>query len=219
MYFKNRAQAGRKLAKLLEPYKGQDTVVIALNEGAVIVGAQVAMRIHANLVLMLSENIYLPGEPDAIAALGSTGSFAYSDMFSTGQIEELAAEFHSFIDQQRIEKMHHLNIMVGKDGEVHKEYLRHHIVILVSDGLPNGFSLNVAADFVKTVAIKKLIVATPLASEAAVDRMHQVGDEVQCLSIVPNYIGTDHYYDDNTVPTAEDLFKVVKNISIHWHRN
>lgn len=218
MYFKNRAEAGRKLAKQLEDYKGKETVVVALSEGAVIVGAQVAMRIHANLVLMLSENIYLPGEPDAIAALGSTGNFAYSDMFSTGQIEELAAEFHNFIDQQRLEKMHHLNIMVGKDGEIRKEYLRHHIVILVADGLPNGFSLNVAADYLKSVAIKKLIVATPLASEAAIDRMHLVGDEVQCLSVVQNYMTTDHYYEDNTIPRVDDMFKVVKNISIHWHR-
>ena len=218
MYFNSRAEAGRKLAKELEGYSRQNAVVIALSEGAVIVGAQIAMHIHANLALMLSENIYLPGEHDAIAALSSTGSFAYNDMFSTGQIDELAAEFRSFIEQQRMEKMHHLNILMGKDGEIHKAYLRHHVVILVADGLSSGFALSVAADYLKTVAIKRLIVATPLASVAAVDRMHLTADEIKCLSIVPNYMGTDHYYEDNTIPPAEDLLKVIKNISLHWHQ-
>lgn len=219
MYFQNRAEAGRKLAKELQAYSREPTVVIALTEGAVIVGAQIAMAIHANLALLLSENIYLPGEPDAIAALGSTGNFAYSDMLSTGQIEELASEFHSYIDQQRIEKMHHLNIVVGKDGEIRKEYLRHHVIILVSDGLPNGFSLNVASDFLKSVAIKKLVIATPLASVAAIDRMHLVGDEIHCLSTPANYMGTDHYYQDNTIPSTEGLYKIVRNISLHWRRD
>lgn len=213
MYFKDRAEAGRKLADLLTAYSGQQPVVLSLCEGGVIVGAQIAMKLHGTLALLLSENIYLPGEPDAIAAMGSTGNFAYNDMFSTGQIEDLSSEFHGYIEQQRIEKMHHLNIVVGKDGEIHKEYLRHHVVILVSDGLPNGFSLNVAADYLKSVAIKKLIVATPLASVAAADRMRLLADEVQCLSILPNYMDTNHYYEDNTIPNTEALFKVIKSIS------
>lgn len=216
MYFKSRADAGRMLAKELTGYAKQNVAVIALSEGAVIVGAQIAMEIHANLMLMLTENIYLPGETDAIAALSSTGNFAYNNMFSTGQMEELAAEFHGFIDQQRMEKMHELNILVGKDGEIHKEYLRHHIVILVSDGLANGFSLEVAGDYLKTVALKKLVIATPFASVPAVDRMHLVADEIRCLNVVPNFMGVNHYYDDNTIPPVEDLFKVTRSIMLNW---
>src|SRR5207253_7620036 len=125
----------------------------------------------------------------------STGNFAYNNMFSTGQLEELAADFRSYIEQKRIEKMHELNILVGKDGELHKEYLRHHIVILVSDGLINGFSLDIANDYLKSVALKKLVVATPLATVPAVDRMHLVADEISCLSVLPNFMGVDHYYE------------------------
>lgn len=217
MYFRNRADAGRKLAAKLEPYASQNVAVVALSEGSVIVGAQIAMQLHANLMLMLTDSIYLPGEPDAIAMLSSTGTFAYNNMFSTGQLEELATEFRGTIDQQRMEKMHHLHKLVGRDGEIRKDYLRHHVVILVSDGLPSGFSLDVAAEFLKSVAIKRLIIATPIASVPAVDRMHLVGDEICCLSVLPNYMGTNHYYEDNTIPSIEDLFKIVKNISLNWH--
>ena len=217
MYFKSRAEVGRKLATMLKQYANQNVAVVALNEGGVIVGAQIAMQLHANLMLMLTENIYLPGEPDAIASLSSTGSFTYNNMFSTGQLEDWATEFHGFIDQQRMEKMHHMNKLVGRDGEIHKEFLRHHIVIIVSDGLSSGFSLDIAAEFIKTVAIKRLIIATPLASVSAVDRMHLLGDEICCLSVPANYMNTNHYYEDNTIPSIEHLFKIIKSIVLNWH--
>lgn len=216
MYFRNRADAGRKLAAKLERFKGQNISVVAMSEGAVIVGAQIAMRLHGNLMLLLTENIYLPGESDAIASMSSAGNFTYNNMFTAGQLEEMTSEYHQFIEGQRIEKMHKLNILIGHEGEIHPEYLRHHVVILVSDGLPSGFSLDLAAEFLKTIYIKKLVVVSPLASVPAVDRMHLVGDEICCLSTIDNYINTDHYYDDNTIPAVKDLFRMMEKISLNW---
>lgn len=218
MYFKNRAEAGRKLVKELEKYQGQQVVVLALSPGAVIIGAQIAMKLHGNLALLLTENVYLPGETDPIAALSSAGTFTYNNLFSPGQIEEYISEYHHFIEEKRIEKMHQLNKLMGRDGEVKKEYLRNHVVIVVSDGLSNGFSLDIAASFLKTVAIKKLVVATPLASVPAVDRMHLFADEIVCLSVVINYFSTNHYYDDNTVPDMDRLFELIRNITVNWDR-
>ncbi|MDZ7744378.1 MAG: phosphoribosyltransferase family protein [Candidatus Saccharibacteria bacterium] len=218
MYFRSRADAGRQLAVKLEQYKNQNISVVALSEGAVIVAAQIAMKLHGNLMLLLTENIYLPGEKDAIASMSSTGTFSYNNMFTAGQLEELTADYHQYIDQKRREKMHELNVLIGHEGEIHPEYLRHHTVILVSDGLPSGASLDVAEAFLKTIAIKKLIIATPNASVPAVDKMHLIGDEICCLNVVANYLDINHYYDDNTVPKTHDLFKMMQNISLHWSK-
>lgn len=219
MYFKNRAEAGRKLLKELMQYEGQQVVIVALSPGAVVIGAQIAMKLHGNLVLLLTENVFLPGETDPIAALSSGGTFTYNNMFSPGQIEEYVSEYHHFIEEKRIEKMHQLNRMIGEDGEITRDMLRNHVVIVVSDGLSSGFSLDIAASFLKTVAIKKLVVATPLASVAAVDRMHLFADDIACLSVVINYLNTDHYYDDNTIPSMEHLFDLIRNISLNWDRS
>jgi putative phosphoribosyl transferase len=218
MYFKNRAEAGRKLVKGLEKYEGKQVVVVALSPGAVIIGAQIALKLHADLVLLLTENIFLPGETDPIAALSSGGTFTYNNMFSPGQIEEYVSEYHHFIEEKRIEKMHQLNRMVGRDGEIDKDKLRHHVVIAVSDGLSSGFSLDIAASYLKTVAIDRLVVATPLASIPAVDRMHLFADDIVCLSVVINYLNTNHYYDDNTIPSMEHLFELIRNITLNWKR-
>jgi putative phosphoribosyl transferase len=216
MYFRNRADAGRKLANKLEAYKKQNISIVALSRGAVIVGAQIAMRLHGNMMLLLTENIVLPGENEAIASVSSAGDFTYNNMFSPGQLEELTGEFHQYIEGKRLEKVHRLNVLMGRDGEVHPEYLRHHVVILVSDGLSSGYSLDIANDFLKTVAIKKLVIAAPIASVAAVDRMHLVGDEICCLSVADNYINTNHYYDDNTIPPVDDLLRMMRRIAVAW---
>lgn len=218
MYYQNRAQAGKLLAKELERYAHENAVVVALTHGSVIVGAQIAMQLHTNLLLHLIKSIYLPGENEAIASIGSSGAFSYNNAFSAGELEELRSEFRSTIEQKKFEAFHEFNMLLGEEGEIHKELLRHRSVILVADALGTAISLDLAAEYFKTIAIKRLIVATPVASVSAVDRMHLLADEIHCLSVTNNFLATDHYYEENTLPGIDDAFKIMRNISINWQR-
>lgn len=218
MYYKNRAEAGRQIADQLDKYKSQNLVVIALDEGSSVVAAQIAMKLHANLVLYLIKNIYLPGETEAIGGMSSTGTYSLNDYFSAGQLEDMTTEYHNYIDQRRMEANHELHLLLGRDGEISKQLLRHRVVIVVADGLATGFSLQICADFLKTVAIKKMVAVTPIASVQAVDRMHLISDEICCLAVTPNFMGPDHYYDDNTHPGIEGVLKIMRNISLNWER-
>jgi putative phosphoribosyl transferase len=214
MYFRNRAEAGRQLALQLEKYKSQHIVVLALGLGSSIVAAQVAMRLHANMLLYVIKDISLPGESESFAGLGSGDVFTYNPR----ELDEYNSDYRSYIEQERLEKSHELHMLLGEGGEIDKSLLRHRMVLLVSDGLADGFAINVAADFLKTVAIKKLVIATPIASVPAVDRMHLVGDDICCLSVADNFMGTNHYYDDNTIPSPDDAFKIMRNISMNWEQ-
>lgn len=219
MYFRNRAEAGRALAlKLEDKYKSQHIVVLALGLGSSIVAAQVAMKLHANLLLYVIQDINLPGENESIAGLGSGDVFTYNPAYSAGELDEYTSEYRSYIEQERVHQSHELHMLLGEGGQIDKNLLRHRIVLLVSDGLADGFSIDVAATFLKTVAIKKLVIATPIASVAAVDRMHLVGDDICCLSVPNNFMGTNHYYDENTIPKPDDIFKIMRNISVNWER-
>ena len=219
MYFKNRAEAGRMLVEKLEKYQHVNCVVVALTPGAVILGAQIAIRLHAMLMMLLTENITLPGENIPIAAITPDNTFTFNNKFSTGEIEELHDEFVGYIEEQRLEKLHHMHSLLGHGGEIHRELLARRTVILVSDGLSSGFSLDVAADYLKPVKIERLVIATPIASIPAVDKMHLVGDEIVCLSVIENYLDTNHYYDDNTIPPMDDLIKVITSMPVHWDQN
>lgn len=219
MYFKNRAEAGRQIVDKLDKYRGEHCAVVALTPGAVIIGAQIAIRLHAMLTMLLTENITLPGEHTPLAAITPDNTLTYNNKFSTGEIEEMHAEYLSVIEGQRLEKLHRLHSLLGHGGEIHRELLTRKIVIMVSDGLASGFSLDVAADYLKPVKLGKLIVVTPIASVPSVDRMHLVGDEIVCLSVIENYLNTNHYYEDNTIPPISDLVKVITSMPVHWDQH
>lgn len=216
IYFKNRAEAGRLLAEQLLPLASENCAVVALSEGGVIVGAQIAMQLHASLYILLTEKVTLPGELNPVAAITSGGTYTENNFFSLGQLEEFNNEYHGVIEQQKIESFHKLNRLMGKDGEINTDYLKRHVIILVSDGLNSGFSLDIAADFLKPVAAKQLVVATPMANVQAVDKMHLLTDKIYCLNVLPDYLTTNHYYEDNTIPDQEGLMKIIKNESLTW---
>jgi hypothetical protein len=48
--------------------------------------------------------------------------------------------------------------------------------------------------------------------------MHLISDEICCLSVMDNFMGADHYYDDNTVPEIDNVLKIMRNITLSWER-
>ena len=64
MPFKNRSEAGRKLATALAVYRSQQTVVLALPRGGVPVAAEVATALKAPLDLILVRKIGVPTQPE-----------------------------------------------------------------------------------------------------------------------------------------------------------
>jgi putative phosphoribosyl transferase len=216
MYFSSRLQAGRMLASRLGvKYRYENCAVIALNDGGVIVGAQIALQLHCVLNLLLSEEINLPREPIAVGGITSDGNFSYNSEYSGSEIDEIMVESRGNIEAQKLTKLHELNQM-STDSLINKKLLVGKNIIIVSDGLANPFSLDVALQFLKTVNIEKLIVATPLASVRTVDWMHLYSDEIYCLSVIDGYISTDHYYDNNDVPDHQTIVKTIETIVLNW---
>lgn len=217
MYFKNRVDAGQKLGQqIVRKYQGQHCAVIGLSDGGVMVGAQIAIQLHAVLTMLLSESIELPREPDAIAGVNQDGTFSYNSAYSPGEIEDLVGEYRSLIEQEKMQKMQDLQRLQGRGSLIRRDLIRDRTVILVSDGFSNGFSLDIAVEFLKPIEIKKLVVATPIASVKAVDRMHILADEIFCLSVVEDYISTDHYYDTQDVPAHDRIVQAIERIVANW---
>ena len=217
MYFKSRVAAGQKLAdQISQKYQGQQCAVVGLSDGGVMVGAQIALKLSCVLTMLLSDTIELPREDIAIAGISQDGAVNYNTAYSPGQIEDFLGEYHSIIEQEKLEKIHEMHQLVGRGGLIRKDLLREHVVILVSDGLSNGFSLDIAAEFLKPIHLRKLVVATPLASVPAVDRMHILADDIYCLSVIEDYIDTNHYYDTQDVPPHDLVIKTIEQVVSHW---
>lgn len=217
MYFASRLQAGRMLAAKLAPkYRYENCAVVALSDGGVMVGAQVAAQLHCVLMLLMSSEITLPREPEAIAGITPSGEVAFNRNYSEGQLDELSGEYHGLIEQQKLVHMHNMNRLVGSGGTIKRELLKGQNVIIVSDGLKTGFELDLATQFLKPIAIDSLVVATPFASVQAVDRMHVLADDLYCLNVITDYVDTDHYYDKKDTPDHATVLKTIEQIVLHW---
>lgn len=216
MYFRSRAEAGYRLALELISYRYDNCVVIALNDGAVQVGQQIAATLHGTLTMMLVESIDIPGEGMMFGTLNQSGRFTYNGMLSAGEIEEYYAEFHGYLEEQKRVSFSHIARLLSYGGIVDEKMLRDHVVVLVSDGLPNGASLEAAADFLKPTRIKRLVIASPVASVEAVDRMHMLGDELHVLGVTDNFITVDHYYDINDIPDHEMTIRALNDNVLSW---
>jgi len=218
MYFENREQAGQLLAaELVEKYRYEDCAVVALSDGAVLVGEQIAKALHCILTMLLIEEIEIPGENMSFGGVSQNGGFTYNGMFSAGEMEEYVSEYHGYLDQQKQQAFERINRLLGDGGLINNEMLRDRVVILVADGLDTGASLDVAVEFLKPIRIKRLVVATPISTVQAVDKLHILADELHVLDVKANFLGTDHYYNQNTIPSHEDTIAKINQIVLNWH--
>jgi len=217
MYFESREQAGIKLAiELFERYRYEDCVVVSLTDGGVIVGEQIASALHCILTMLLVENIEIPGESMSFGAVSETGSFIYDSSMSQGEMDEYTSEYHGYLEEQKREAFQKINRLLGDGGLIDKDMLRDHVVILVSDGMNSGAVLDAAMDFMKPIRISRLVIATPVASVGAVDKLHMIADELHILDVKQNYLDTEHYYNINKIPSHEDTIAKINKIVLNW---
>ncbi len=210
-------QAGRTLAsQLAVKYRYENCATIALTPGGVMVAAQIAMELHTVLTLLLSEEIKLPMEPVALAGISQDGSFSYNEQYSKGEIDEFMGEYYQVVEQEKMSKLQEMQRILGSGNVIRRDLIYGRNIILVSDGFDSAFSLDLAMQYLKPIKVGKIIVATPLASLKAVDRMHILADDIYCLSVIEDYMDTPHYYDTQDVPTPEKSVEIIEKIILNW---
>ena len=217
MYFESRAEAGRMLAEqLLESYRYENCAVVALGDGAVLVGEQIAASLHSVLTLLLTEEIEIPGESMSFGAVSQAGGFTFNSSLTSGELQGYTSEFQGYLEEKKREAFQRINRLIGDGGVIDSELLRDHTIILVSDGLNSGTSIDVALDFLKPLRIERLVVASPTASVPVIDKLHILADELHVLDVKENFMGVDHYYDDNTIPSHEETVRKINQIVLNW---
>lgn len=217
MYFESREHAGQLLAEqLFEKYRYEDCAVVAMNDGSVLVGEQLAAKLHAPLMLLLMEDIDVPGESLSFGGVSQRGNFTVNSTFSTGEVEEYTSEFHGYLDEQKREKFQKINRLLGDGGVISEKMLRDRVVILVADGVDSGAAFDVAMDFLKPIRTRKVVAVTPVASIPAVDKLHMQADEIHILDVKDNFMGTNHYYEKNDIPAHDETIAKINQMILNW---
>ncbi len=217
MYFKDRAEAGAKLAAELQKYRFENTAILALSEGGVVVAEQIAHVLHSTLSLMMTAPIQIRDYGgDAIGVLDQGGTFTYDQMIPAGIIEEIEQEMHTVLEEAKMQKYFEMSGALGEYGLVDRQLFYGRNVVVVSDGLRSGMAFEAAVNFLKPIRTAKIIAAVPIVSVVAVDRLHILSDEIHVLSVVENYLDTNHYYQANDIGDTHAILNSINEVVKRW---
>jgi putative phosphoribosyl transferase len=206
MYFRNRTEAGHLLARLLEPHKDRDDVlVLALPRGGVPVGYQVAAALKAPLDVFIVRKLGAPDHEElAMGAIASGGvRILNDDVIRQLDISPMAIESATEREQQELERREQLY-----RGNRLPASIRDRVIIVVDDGLATGSTMKAALEAIRLQQPSRLIVAVPTAPSETCEELRKYADEVICaLTPEPFYAVGGSYgnFEQTTDDEVRDL--------------
>lgn len=213
MIFKNRKEAGQKLAEALRGYADKKIVVYALPRGGVVVGVEVAQRLASSLDLVIPRKIGHPYDPEyALAAVTENGDVV-ADAAEIAAIDE--DWFDKEIKEQKAEAKRRRETYLGNAASPAIEGA---VAIIVDDGIATGLTMKAAIQDLRRRHPKQIVVAVPVAPQDTLAEISKLVDRVVCLfspkepgsfGAIGEYYGSFPQVKDNEVV---DLMKHVKKI-------
>ena len=187
MFF-DRIHAGELLAAELKKYKNDPGVVLAVPRGGVPIAYMVAKRLDWPLDLLLTKKIGHPlNEEYAI------GSVSLTDRLIIPH-EDVS---QSYIDRETEKIRLRLKEMYKKFmGDKEPVNIKDKTVIVIDDGMATGNTLMSTIKMLRQSKPGKIIVAVPVASSSAYQKISEVVDEVICLLIPEYFAGVGAFYED-----------------------
>jgi putative phosphoribosyl transferase len=193
MIFKDRVEAGRKLAEALKRYRGKDVIVLGIPRGGVVVANEVAKELEAPLDIVVSRKIEAPGEPEfALGAVTQEG-----EVIMDRQAAESLGATPQYIDDQIRKKREEVkDRMRMLRGDAPYPELEGRTIIIVDDGIATGSSVSAAVMSVKKRRPKEIIVATPVAPKDAVETLSEDNTKVVSLETPSAFLAIGEFYQD-----------------------
>lgn len=209
MIFKNREEAGEKLAILIEKFEGKDVVVYALPRGGVVIGAEIAHALNAPLDLIITRKIGHPNQQEyAVGAVAENGQAIFDDT----AISDIDKNYLvSETERQKLEARRRREVYLKGKKSIPCEGK---IAILVDDGIATGLTIKAAIRELKMhYQPKKIVVAVPVAPFDIIQEIEtQENVEVVALEIPEQFFGAIGSYYQNFPPvTDEEVINLLAN--------
>jgi predicted phosphoribosyltransferase len=192
--FRDRFEAGRRLATALEHYAGRpNLLVLALPRGGVPVGYEVASALPAPLDVMLVRKLGVPGHEElAMGAIASGGVRVISDdVVAALGIPDRAIATIAAHEEHELERRNQLY-----RGDRPPPDVRGKTVILVDDGLATGSTMRAAVAALKAQGPERLVVAVPVAAPETCEALSREVDEVVCARAPERFFAVGNWYVD-----------------------
>jgi putative phosphoribosyl transferase len=211
--FRDRADAGTALARLLDEYAGRDDVVVlALPRGGVPVGYQVAEALGAPLDVFLVRKLGTPGHRElAMGAIASGGVRVLNDEvvrwlhIRPEQIESVAREEEQeLVRREAAYKAGRPPVSVNA-----------RIAILVDDGLATGSTMRAAVQAVRQLGPARIVVAVPVGAPSTCDEFRSIADEIVCARTPEPFSAVGQWYRNFSQTTDEEVRALLAEHAAH----
>jgi putative phosphoribosyl transferase len=204
--FHDRADAGRFLGGLLQPWAVADTIVLGIPRGGVIVAAEVAQALDASLGVLVVRKVGAPLNPElAVGAVTATGLLHLDrPLIDRLGIDEATLTLR-IAEQRRVAEER----AAAFGGVRAAPLIAGRTVMLVDDGLATGATMALACELVRAEQPAHLIVAVPVGSRSAIDLIAGEADEVICPLVPPDFRAVGEFYADFTETTDSDVMRIL----------
>lgn len=212
--FRDRADAGRELARRLSTYSSRPgLLVLAVPRGGVPVGYEIARTLGAPLDVLLIRKLGVPGYPElAMGAIAGAGLRVMNqDILGALDIPESAIE--DVVAREKLELLRRERVF--RSGRPPLDVQRRNVVV-VDDGLATGATIRAALEMLRLQRPASLIVAVPVAAEESCERVRELSDAFICLATPEPFDGIGAWYHDFSQLGDADVCALLEQA---WHKS
>jgi putative phosphoribosyl transferase len=193
MRFRDRADAGRRLAERLTRFGAEQPVVVGLPRGGVPVAAQIARRLGAPLDIVLVRKVGAPHRSElAVGAVGEDGV----TVRNLAVLRELGLSWEDLdrrVARERAEVVRRARTLRPDRSRVD---LAGRTVIIVDDGIATGSTVVAAMRVARGMGATRIVLAVPVAPADTLNRMAELADDVVCLHAPERFSAVGQWFED-----------------------
>lgn len=207
MKFASRQDAGRQLGKFLRKRGVSADLVLGLPRGGVVVAAEVARELKLPLDVLVVRKIGHPFQSEF-----AVGALAEPDFVLLH--EESLRGFpvpQSALDDVIAEEKQRLKNYSRQFHFLEKPALDGKNILLVDDGLATGATMEAAVLSARKQNAKRIIVAAPVASIEAAEKLRRDADAVEILFADKNFQAVGQYYSEFSQTTDEEVISLLRD--------
>lgn len=211
MFFKDRVDAGQKLAKIIPEDRYQNAVVLAIPRGGVVVGAQIAKTLCIPLDLVIPRKIGAPQNPElAFGAVAQDGTTIFNQSL-LAYLRLTAGDLTAMIEEQIAEI--HRRMIYYRGTTLYPSYTGKKIMV-VDDGVATGYTVRAALRSVrKMFKPPEIALAVPVGPPDTIDELSLEVDCLFCLYKPLNFQAVGQFFSDFTQTTDEEVILLWRELS------
>ncbi|WP_045170529.1 phosphoribosyltransferase [Caldicellulosiruptor morganii] len=207
MLFKNRFEAGKKLAgKLVQFKEREDVILFAVPKGGVVVAKAISDILKVPFDIVLAKKIGAPFNSEfAIAAVDITG-----DVVVNQDNAEYLMVSKEYIEHQKIRVLDTLRKQLVKyRGSVDYETLLNRVAIIVDDGIATGATTKACIRFLSKLNPRQIYIATPVIAPSTLKELEKDCDGVFYLISSEPFWAVGQFYVDFSDVSDEEVQKLL----------